>query len=343
MFPPLLGMSAVPPLGDSSVKVDPQLPSAPVGRHGAQGCVVPLRFTAAALALLFGAPNLLPGQTLEDAEMLNRRELHAQVLYGASSFSEYWEGSLRRRNANIGTVTTRAVTTTVGFGFTPRLTVLASLPYVWTEASQGVLSGMRGRQDLTLLAKYRVANPLIAQRARLKVLAVAGAGLPTSDYTPDFLPMSIGSQSRRVMARAAYHLQDRTGYFIDGYAERMWRGNVTLDRESYYTNGQYVESSEVAMPDVAMYRTALGYQRGRWCIPVGITQQRTLGGGDIRRQDMPFVSNRMNYTAAHAEVMYFLPGVTGLRLDLGVARTLEGRNVGRSTSFMTGFTYARKL
>jgi hypothetical protein len=65
--------------------------------------------------------------------------------------------------------------------------------------------------------------------------------------------------------------------------------------------------------------------------------------GDIRRQDMPFVSNRMNYTAAHAELMYFLPGVSNLRLDLGASRTLSGRNVGRSTSFMTGFTYALHL
>jgi hypothetical protein len=97
------------------------------------------------------------------------------------------------------------------------------------------------------------------------------------------------------------------------------------------------------MPDVAMYRGALGWQRGAWCIPVGLSWQRTLGGGDIRRQDMPFVSNRMNATVAHADVMYFLPGVSNLRLDLGVARTLEGRNVGKSTSFMTGLTYALHL
>ena len=46
---------------------------------------------------------------------------------------------------------------------------------------------------------------------------------------------------------------------------------------------------------------------------------------------------------AHAEVMYFLPGITNLRLDLGAAQTLNGRNVGRSTSFMTGLTYALHL
>jgi hypothetical protein len=123
----------------------------------------------------------------------------------------------------------------------------------------------------------------------------------------------------------------------------MWRSNVTLDRAAYYTDGQYMETNEVSMPDVAMYRGTIGWQRGRWCIPVGLSAQRTLGGGDIRRQDMPFVSNRMNYTMGQVEVMYFLPGVSGLRLDVGAARTLNGRNVGQSTSIMTGFTYALHL
>lgn len=294
------------------------------------------------LTICLGAP-ALSAQTLEDAEMLQRRELHATVMYGSDSWNEYWEGALKRSNGNVGTVTTRSVTVSAGYGVTSRLTMIASLPYVWTEASQGVLHGMEGRQDVTLMAKYRVANPLIAGRARLKLLAVAGAAAPTSDYTPDFLPMSIGLHSKSVLARAAAHLQDRTGWFVDGYAERVWRANVTLDRSSYYTNGEYFETNEVAMPDVAMYRGTVGWQRGAWCVPVGLSSQRTLGGGDIRRQDMPFVSNRMNYTTAHAELMYFLPGVSNLRLDLGVARTLNGRNVGQATSFMSGFTYALHL
>jgi hypothetical protein len=37
---------------------------------------------------------------------------------------------------------------------------------------------------------------------------------------------------------------------------------------------------------------------------VSVSQQRTLGGGDIRRRDMPFVSNRMNFSKARAMVVY---------------------------------------
>jgi hypothetical protein len=312
------------------------------GRHAGRARRAPWTIAAACGLSLAAAPSL-GAQTLEDAEMLRRRELHAGVMYGSSSWSEYWEGTSRRSNGNIGTVRTQSVSAHVGYGVNERLTVIAALPYVWTGASDGVLQGMSGRQDLTVLAKYRVANPLLAGRARLKLLAVAGATTPTSDYTPDFLPMSIGLQSKNAITRVAAHLQDRTGWFVDGYAERLWRSNVSLDRSAYYTDGQYFETNEVSMPDVAMYRGAVGWQRGIWCIPVGITAQRTLGGGDIRRQDMPFVSNRMNHTTAHVELMVFLPGASNVRLDLGAARTLNGRNVGRSTSFMTGFTYALHL
>lgn len=264
-------------------------------------------------------------------------------MYSRDSWSQYWEGERKRSNDNIGTLTTRSMAVHVGYGINERLTVIAGLPYVWTEASQGVLHGMEGPQDLSLIVKYRLANPLVAGRVRAKVVAVVGASTPTSDYNPDFLPLSIGSQSRAATTRLASHIQDRTGWFLDGYASRLWRANVTLDRPAYFTNGRLFQTNEVEMPDVARYRGAIGWQRGRWCVPVGMTSQQTLGGGDIRRQDMPFVSNRMNYTMGHAEVMYFVPGVTGLRLDVGAARVLSGRNVGESTSIMTGFTYAVRL
>jgi hypothetical protein len=298
---------------------------------------------AALIAAVVAAPRAMPAQTLEDAELLAPRELSATVMYGHDAWSKYWEGGLKRSNENIGTLTTSSVTTTVGYGLSPRLTLFASLPYVQTEASKGVLQGMSGRQDLTLMAKYRLLDPLIGGRARLKLLAVGVAGVPTSDYTPDFLPLSIGLHSKSVTARGAAHLQDRTGWFFDGYAERIWRSNITLNRVGYYANNQWIESNEVAMPDIAEYRGTVGWQRGAWCVPVGVTTHRTLGGSDIRRQDMPFASNRMNFTMAHAELMYFLPGVSGLRLDLGVGRTISGRNVGQSTTIMTGLTYALHL
>ena len=54
---------------------------------------------------------------------------------------------------------------------------------------------------------------------------------------------------------------------------------------------------------------------------VSFSQQRTLGGGDIRRQDMPFVSNRMNFSKVGAMAMYPIPKLAHLEFQVAVART----------------------
>jgi hypothetical protein len=283
------------------------------------------------------------GQTVDDALLVPARQLRTTMEYGHDAWDRYWEGTLSRTNGNIGTLTTQSVAWTGAYGVTSRLTVVATLPYVWTNASQGVLAGMRGRQDLTVVAKWAALRADVGGRAKLRGLAVAGVGVPTSDYTPDFLPLSIGLQTRRVLARAAVHLQDRTGWFADASLGHTWRSNVTLDRSAYFTDGQFYQTDEVAMPDVADYGAGVGWQRGRWCLPLGVAVQRTLGGGDIRRQDMPFVSNRMDFVRAHAMAMYTLPLPTSVIVSVGAMRTLSGRNVGQSTMLTGGVTHAFRL
>jgi hypothetical protein len=279
-------------------------------------------------------------QMIEDGVSIAPRQLRASVEYGRDRWDEYWEGSLRRTNDNIGTLTTESVNVGLAYGATRRLALFAQLPYVRTEASDGVLASMSGRQDLTVAARYRFLRARVGGRASVGGFVVAGASAPTSDYTPDFLPLSIGLGSKKAFARLTGHVQDRSGAFVDASVGHAWRSNVTLDRAAYYTDGAFFQTDEVEMHDVQDFTAAVGYQKGRWCIPVGIAGQRTLGGGDIRRQDMPFVSNRMNFTRAHARVMYTLPVPTSVTLGVGAMQTLSGRNVGRSTTLMGGVTYA---
>lgn len=316
--------------------VEPLRTLFPPGRLPMAAVVMLLRLLA---LLLVAGVRSAAGQTLDDGVMVSPHQLRTTVTYGRERWDQYWEGSVKRSNDNIGTVTTRTATWMGAYGLSNRASLVASLPYVWTAASQGVLHGMQGRQDLTVAVKYRLAEMSVAERVAVRVMALGGVGTPTSDYTPDFLPLSIGLHDRHALARAGVYAKDRTGLFFDGWAGHVWRGTVQLDRPAYFTNGQLVESHDVAMPDVATSSASVGVQRGRLCLPVGISIQRTLGGGDIRRQDMPFVSNRMDFTKAHAEVMYVLPRLSSIQLELGAARTLSGRNVGESTSFTAGVTH----
>jgi hypothetical protein len=282
--------------------------------------------------LLLIAPVTLQAQTVDDGMLFPRRALSAGIVYAREGWSQYWEGTLKRENGNIGTVTTQRVNWIAGYGVTDRLSVMVTVPYVATRASQGPLHGMSGMQDFILAAKYQILATPLTDRGTLRALIVGAAGIPASNYTPDFQPLSIGLASRQVSGRFTLNFQAREGWFVNGSAGYTWRANVKLDRPAYYTNGQLYLTDEVAMPDVIDYSIGAGFQQGRLCIPVTLSQHRTLGGGDIRRQDAPFVSNRMDFVKAGAMVMY-------RGIHVGASRIVSGRNVGQATEVTGGLFY----
>jgi hypothetical protein len=293
--------------------------------------------------LVFAAVCASPAaaQTIDDGFMMPKRTLSTGVLYAHESWDQYWEGTLKRTNGNIGTLTTQSITSMVGYGITDRLGLIATLPYIWTNASQGVLNDMSGFQDLTLAAKFRLVTSGPTSRGAFNAFVVGTAAVPVSDYTPDFYPLSIGTGGGRTSARLTLNFQSNSAWFVNASSAYTFCANVRLNRNSYYTNGQLYMTNEVAMPNVINSTLSAGIDRGNWRIPVSLTQQRTLGGGDIRRQDMPFVSNRMDFVKLDGGVMYALP--KNLSVQVGAGHVLNGRNVGQSTTFTSGLFYALHL
>jgi len=261
------------------------------------------------------------------------------VLYSHDRWESYWEGPLKRVNGNIGKVTTQSVAGMVDYGVTDRLNVIASLPYVWTEASQGVLHGVSGWQDLTVAAKFNLLETDFTRSGSLRTIVAVSAGTPIGDYTPDYYPLSLGSASNRLSGRLTLSFRAKRGWYLDGTSAYTWRDNVTLDRASYYTNDQLFFSDQVAMPDVFDYTVRAGYRRPGLDIPISFSQQITRGGGDIRRQDTPFVSNRMNYSKVDALVTYDLPMMKNLSVRAAGSYIVRGRNVGQATTVTAGLLY----
>jgi len=279
-------------------------------------------------------------QSIDDGVLLPTKVLSTGLMYSHDSWTEYWEGTLKRTNGNIGTLTTQSAMVVAGYGLTSRLTVLTTLPYVWTRASAGTLEGMKGIQDVTVAAKFRA---LASDRTGLSAIVVAAAAVPASNYTPDLMPMSIGTGGVRASGRLTVAYQPPAPWFLSASGAYTFCNNVRLDRNSYYTNGQLYLTNQVAMPNVSEYEITVGLRHGRWELPVTLVQQHTLGGGDIRRQDMPFVSDRMDFTRLGGELRYALSPPGNLRLRFGAARVLNGRNVGQSTTITSGLMYAFHL
>jgi hypothetical protein len=283
----------------------------------------------------------IAAQTIDDGHQMPKRTLSAGVLFAHESWDEYWEGTLKRSNGNIGTLTTQSIISMVGYGLTDRLGLIATLPYISTHASQGVLHDLSGFQDLTIAAKFRLLTTGPTSRGTFNAFIVGTGAVPVSNYTPDFYPLSIGTGGGRTSARLTLNFQSNSAWFVNASSAYTFCANVRLNRNSYYTNGQLYMTNEVAMPNVINSTLSAGIDRGNWRIPVSLTQQRTLGGGDIRRQDMPFVSNRMDFVKLDGGVMYALP--KNLWVQVGAGHVLNGRNVGQSTTFTSGLLYALHL
>jgi len=300
------------------------------------------------LAGVFVFAAILPGlraQTIEDGIMVNKSAICTGTLYTHDAWDHYWEGTYNRTNGNLGTVTTQTMDFTANYGVFKRLDVIGIVPLVWTEASKGVLHGQGGFQDLTLAAKYELIRWRLKEFGTVRFFPVVSGSVPLTNYEPDFQPMSIGLHAKTIAPRATLNFQGLGGLYVNGSAAYVIRGNVTLDRNYYYTNGQLYLSNQVAMPNQFDYVVSAGYRAHGVMFVGNFEEQQTRGGGDIRPQDLPFVSNRMNFKKAGASAVVPIPLhlFRGLQYWFTYSDTFDGRNVGESTTFTSGLMYQVQL
>lgn len=258
--------------------------------------------------------------------------------YSYDSWDEYWEGELLRTNGNIGTFNRQSVIPMFTLGLIPNLNVIVAQPYVWTSSTAGSVTGQQGFQDFGMWLKWRPGQ-FNFEKSRLDLSVVGGFTTPASNYYPDYLPFSIGLGSTNLTGQGIIHFEMQAGWFATLTGGYTSRGNTELERDNYYTDGQSYNTNEVEMPAVATGRLALGYVNPRIKANAVATMMNTLGGGDIRRQDMPFPSNNMDQTRVGAEAQYYFQEGKGLSVIAFGTYAVAGRNVGQSTMFGGGIAY----
>ena len=280
-------------------------------------------------------------QTDMDAIMLKKNIFCVGAMYTNDSWKEYWEGTFKRDNENIGTITTRMVGVMGNYGITDKLNALFSIPYVTTKASKGTLKGLHGIQDLSLMLKYLAFEKKLSTADKLSIYAIGRVSFPVTNYVADYLPLSIGMRSKTAGVRALVDFQHNK-WFASGSAAYTYRSNIDIDRNSYYTTEMHY-SNEVEMYDMAGLNVRAGYRSRYWIAEAVLDKVNTLGGFDIRKNDMPFPSNKMNATRAGANFKHTLKKVPGLEITGGAMHVLSGRNVGQSTTIYGGIFYLMNL
>ena len=215
------------------------------------------------------------------------------------------------------------------YGISKKLNVLVGIPYITTTSTGGTLHGQKGIQDLSFWLKYMPVEKEIGN-GTLSVYGIGGVSFPATNYVADFMPLSIGMHSTNLTGRAMAFATVSVSYVL--------RSNVKIDRNAYYTTEMHY-TNKVKMPDAAQYNIRIGYRTGRMIAEALLSNWNTLGGFDITRNNMPFISNNMDMTTAGVNIKYNLKAIDGLSFIGNAAHTLAGRNVGQSTWFNGGIFY----
>ncbi len=294
----------------------------------------------AVMGWLFFIELPLSAQTDIDGIMMEKNAFCVGPMAGYSSWKNYWEGTLKRDNANLGTVSTTMYSVMGNYGLTNKINIMFGLPYVKTKASAGQLTGLKGFQDLSFWIKWKAYSRKHGS-GRLSLFAIGGYSFPVSGYTADFLPMSIGLESRNLSIRGMADYQ-RGSWFGTLSATYVRRSNIRIDRPAYYTTEMHY-SNEVEMPDGASFNFRAGYRDKGLIAEAVVDNWTTLGGFDITRNNMPFPSNRMNVTRIGFNFKYDMPFHRNLSLTGNVFTTVAGRNMGQATGFNAGIFYVLDL
>lgn len=283
-----------------------------------------------ALCLTIHIP--LFAQMPHDAIYMPKKSVCIAGIYGKSTWTNYWEGSLKRENLNIGTHTTQSVMLMPAIGITNRVNVILALPFISTSTSAGNLMGQKGVQDLSGWLKAK-----LAEREGLSLHGVLGGSIPVSNYVPDFLPMSIGIRARTATARLlANYTHPKTGLYLTVHGSYTWRGNINIDRDAYQANERMYNTNEVQVPHGSDAAVRLGVVRRKWQLEAFGERMANLSGDNIRRNDMPFPTNNMQATTVgfYGKVQPRQIGAT-----VRVGKVIDGLNMGQSTSYMVGILY----
>ncbi len=275
-------------------------------------------------------------QTDIDAIMMNKKQFCAGVMYGSGSWKNYWEGTNKRDNANLGTVSTKEYMLQGNYGVTNKLNVLFSLPYINTKATAGTMHSMKGLQDLSLFIKYMSLKKKIGS-GTFSAFTIGGLSFPTTNYVADYLPLSIGMHSTNLSFRGMldYQISNWFATISDTYIQRS---NIKIDRTSYYTNELHY-SDEVYMPNATSFNIRTGFRNNRVIAEAVFNKWTTQGGFDISKNNMPFLSNRMNSSIIGFNGKYNFKKDGEFSFTGGFNSAIAGRNVGQTTHYNIGAFY----
>lgn len=294
-----------------------------------------------AILYLFHLPRV-QAQMPFDEIMMPKGEICVAGIYEVGKWNQYWEGDYLRENANIGTLTRQMFMPMVAMGLTKKINLIASLPYISTDASGGTQVGQSGIQDLSVSMKVDWLQQQ-AGRGRIFLLTNTHLSTPVGSYLSDYMPFSIGAGAPEIGMRGITGYKMDNGLVFRFAAAYLWRGQTEIERAYYYQNGS-VYSTFMNVPNALNIHGAIGY----WTLDKRLRLEATymslncLSGDDIRSYNRPQPTNKMEVSQVGIWTQYYIKADRGFGAIAYFNQTISGRNMGKAASLGLGITYQFK-
>lgn len=274
----------------------------------------------------------LLAQMPNDHIYMAKKDICAALIYSHTHWNHYWENGLFRENLNIGRFSMKSMMAMAAYGLGDNSNLITTLPYVQTKASAGNLMGQEGLQDAGLWFKHR--QTLLKG---LRAHGVLGATFPVSNYVPDFMPMSIGMKTTDLQARVILNYQiPQTKLYANAMVAYHRRGHSRLDRDAYLYHDQLVYLDKAKVPNAIDLGLRLGW--AKWDNQIELFWDRfaCTSGDNIRRNDMPFLTNKTQSSQIGVYVKY-QPKQLGFNARF--AQVLSGENSAQTQTYALGLLY----
>jgi hypothetical protein len=264
---------------------------------------------AASLLVFLAVP---PLAALDLNGFLPRRgEGTVALSYTSESWEEFWVGTARTREPEVGAVDITSCSLWGRYGLTDRLALVANLPHVDADSDGPAGFGQSSFQDLSVLVQAKVAERTRGPFTQRWVVA-AGARLPVGDYEAD-LPIDVG----------------------DGTADLLLRLVWQRVQGRFYVSQQLgVDLRSEDAPDQFPLYTEAGVITGRWTWSGFFQWLLAAGGSDIGDPGFTFPGNREELQRIGARVFARVNDQIGI--SFGGFTTLDGRNTSDTTAVFVG-------
>jgi hypothetical protein len=287
-----------------------RIPSFRLGPDGTARCAVSLLALVVLVVLL--APAALEAQDL-NGFFPPRGETQIALSYSSESWDQFWRGTVKVPTPPfLGKADITTFSLWMRHGITDRLALVGTLPYVNAESDGDPGFDESSLQDLTLLAKYRLAVFDRGSAGRHVLAVAAGFRTPATNYEAN-LPVDVGDGTTDALLRFVYQYETGRFYFSQ---------EVGFDLRS--------EDAPNGFP----FYTELGYRTGQVTWIASFSALWADGGTDIGDPGFTFPSNQEEYQRYGLRL--YARFTERLGLSVGGFATLDGRNTADTSGYFVG-------